>query len=1358
MAIPIRIEGQTSELCISQMGNEALIVERQFTEIILTPGQEPQPAKTLYSFLEKNALVVLGDPGAGKTTSFEQAARNEAGAIYVTVRDFLTLNIQRYQNKILFLDALDEIRGRTNDGRTVIDQLRSRLDELGCPSFRLSCRAADWYGSTDAQKLADVSPDKTLTVLQIEPLGETEIAQIVSERGIDHKKFVDEAKSRDVYSLLENPQTLLMLLDVVRQGKWPDSRAELYRRAVEVLIKENNEEHRRFPQTKIAPVDLIKTAGYLSAIILCGGFEGVAIDESAEGNSYISIKTLGWPIENLSETVRRRLFRTQSSDRVVLVHRIVAEYLAAKYLSERIHEGLPLKRVLSLITGYDGGSLADLRGLFAWLACLSPQHDTKMIRIDPLGIVLYGDASLLPPANKRLLIESLVIVANENPWFRSGGYSSKPFGALASSEMELIFRTVLEDRSQHPVAVSCVIDAIRHGHPLPSLGDMLLAIVRDDSRPEFLREDALEAFMRICKDRTTDLLALLNDIHNSRTQDQNCELRANLLRSLYPNIIGPSDIVQYIVQEPESYIGDYSMWLRYELCKATQVRDIPILLDMVAANKVEIDRRRRHSYQEFVGKLLIEGLTNHGEQVSPSRLYNWLGVTLDRHRMGVLEYEDKQVVRNWLEAHPEIVMSLFEHWLSIVPIDKLSFEIIRLRERLQRIDYPVGFGNWLIQLSVAQKNPTIANFLFREGVQFRTHLNRSDAPSLEELFHFVDENPQFQETWQKELSCDIEEWRWDNIQSAAKHRQKREFESSERIHWLMEHLDKVRSGTHIGAMNFYAQVYFGRFSDIDRNLEPRERIVSITNVECADAIIDGLVAGLHRANPENPTPAMIAETNAKARRYNYGFAVLAGMDILSNRTLEDALSLPDHVLGSALAYHYAMGQGEEQKWVKAILQERVDIASIVLETFWRIHLDYKSDHIDGLYALPRNEEMALIAQRVALPILHDYPNCKDKHLKNFLWAALLFAVKNELLKLARNTLYRRNAVRGAQRTLWYGTAFILNPEEYGAKLRKYIGKDRMKAEALLSFLCPSWPTERHLKVPELSVQMIGILVSICGKILLYENNERSEDEKEWEYRDHRGTLINMINHISSFTDDEAMQTLHSLYEQKSLIALRDAMAHALEIQKRKRRELLFNYPSGDQVIDTIMGGPPANPADLQALVTDYLLQLREDISHGSTDGYKAYWNVDSHGRILSPCPEETCRDRLLERLKYLLASYGLAAEPEGHYARDKRADIKVMLGSTFNIPIEIKRHYHSKLWTAPKDQLQKLYAQDPGSGGRGIYLVIWFGIARGRKIPTPPPGIQMPSDHRQLEIALKKTIPDKYQTLIEFIVIDCSGQ
>ena len=148
------------------------------------------------------------------------------------------------------------------------------------------------------------------------------------------------------------------------------------------------------------------------------------------------------------------------------------------------------------------------------------------------------------------------------------------------------------------------------------------------------------------------------------------------------------------------------------------------------------------------------------------------------------------------------------------------------------------------------------------------------------------------------------------------------------------------------------------------------------------------------------------------------------------------------------------------------------------------------------------------------------------------------------------------------------------------------------------------------------------------------------------------------------------------------------------------------------------------------------------------------WNVDGYGKPTQPRHENDCRDRLLDLLRLRLLPVGVAPEPEGHYAEDKRADIKAIIVS-INFPVKIKRHFHPDIWTAPRDQLKKLYARDPGTASRGIYLVFWFGIGAGA-VPTRPTGgvqIQTPV---QLKAALLDTLQLFEKELLEIIVIDCA--
>lgn len=97
-----------------------------------------------------------------------------------------------------------------------------------------------------------------------------------------------------------------------------------------------------------------------------------------------------------------------------------------------------------------------------------------------------------------------------------------------------------------------------------------------------------------------------------------------------------------------------------------------------------------------------------------------------------------------------------------------------------------------------------------------------------------------------------------------------------------------------------------------------------------------------------------------------------------------------------------------------------------------------------------------------------------------------------------------------------------------------------------------------------------------------------------------------------------------------------------------------------------------------------------------------------------PKHEDSCRDALLSLLRPRLPR-GVKAWPEGRYADDRRADLRLAYGDVA-VPVEIKKNAHRQVWSAAWRQLAPKYATDPASAGYAIYLVLWFGAEL-----TPPP-------------------------------------
>lgn len=1325
------------------------IVDRRFSQLHPIPTYEPNAPKELPLFFDKPALVILGDPGMGKTTSFEQAAQAEPNSVYVTVRDFLALKPKRWRGKILYLDGLDEQRAKADDGSSVLDRIRERLDELECPRFRLSCRAADWYGASDADSLRLVSSDGTVTVVMLEPLTEADIITIANEVVRDAEAFIEEARRRGIDELLVNPQTLHMILAVVSEGDWPQTRSELYQRACDILVRESNEEHRRVHMERTEADAIIDIAGYLSAILLCGGAAGFTLDEGKASADFPYIGRLQGEQSIFRIAVRRRLFRADGPERVIPAHRTLAEYLAARHIVRLVREGLPIGRVLALITGYDGGTLSDLRGLYAWLACLCPEHAGSLIPKDPIGIVLYGDTAVLPSDLKLMILDNLAKASKKNPWFRED-WAARPFGGLCSPELEDSFRTILVDLKPHPVFVSCVLDAIRYGHPLPGLRASLLGIVRDDTRADYLRVEALDAFRHVCPGDTETLVELIGDIHSGRIKDEDRRLRGSVLRMLYPAVVRPSDVIKYIVADSKYMMAEYGRFVDFELMDATPAPDIPAVLDLIARSGLPCLDEDRHTGRRFIAHLLAKGLHLYGQEALPERLFEWLGIAVDKYDESILDRKEAQPVGDWLTSHPQVVKGLYIHWLSTTPRKNLWYEEHRFWRRLQGISPPEGFPRWQLEKAATETDDPVADFLFRKSVQSLTTTVREDSPTLDELLEYVDQHPKFKKSLDSELYDEIPDWRVEQANRKIEERKKKEKIRTANIQIFSEHLEEIRSGKGIGYLRHLSLVYFGRFADVNRDIPPTERLLMETGQEISSAARDGFIATLSRPT-KIPSPKKISISQIQGKYFTFGYVVLAGMDLLAERSMARLMALPVATLQSALAFQYTNSTGDKRTWFDRLVTERSELAADALGQFWEPQLKKRLKHIFGIDDLDTKASMAEVAKRTAVRLLRKYPDCAEGNLKYLLRAAMKHADRQAFLYLARSVL-KRSAAKGEQLTLWISSVFLISPEEFREKLSKHIGKNADKAWRVLGYVNPLLGEDGR-SIVTLSKTALGDLIKSIGRT--FSPQEKRKGDSGYRFNSEAHALKGLVARLRDDTGREAAEVLVGLYDDPALKAWREDLAHALDVQARKRREDRFHYPSVAEVVTTLRQGAPANASDLQALVSQHLQTIREDLVHGPTDGYKTFWNVDRYGTPTDPKPENDCRDRILDDLRPILSRVNVNAEPEGHYARNKRADIKVMFGPC-NLPVEIKRHYHRNLWDAPVTQLQKLYSQDPGTGGRGIFLVLWFG-ADVKSVPSPPGGIPLPGSAHDLEEALGRAIFEQDKVAIDVIVFDCSA-
>lgn len=432
-------------------------------------------SRALEAFREVAAYVLLGSPGAGKTEAFKREAGEEGGH-YITARDFLTFDPEpEWEGRTIYIDGLDETRAGASGGRTPFDGIRAKLKSMGSPPFRISCREADWFGANDGERLNAVAPNGEVQELRLDPLSDHGVLEILER---NHNvagpgAFVSEARERGVEDLLRNPQNLRMLAKAVAEPEeWPRTRTETLDMACRKLVSEVNPEHQIACSGTFNTKALLDGAADLCALLLLAGKAGVTppgtvpdanhppLDQVPRGNQQL-----------LRRIVGTNLFAMREG-RLAPAHRQIAEYLAAGHLAARIDDGLPVRRVLSLVIGFDGGIISEFRGLAAWLAVQSATARAEIIECDPLGVVLYGDVQQFGPHDKRLIFQALKGAFEQNPWLASYTSSDSPLRSLVGPDLEDDMGRALANPARddaHQSFVRLIAEAIRDAAPILSL-------------------------------------------------------------------------------------------------------------------------------------------------------------------------------------------------------------------------------------------------------------------------------------------------------------------------------------------------------------------------------------------------------------------------------------------------------------------------------------------------------------------------------------------------------------------------------------------------------------------------------------------------------------------------------------------------------------------------------------------------------------------------------------------------------------------------------------------------------------------------------------------------------------------------
>jgi len=1310
---------------------------------------------------DQTAWVLLGEPGAGKSRAFEIEAQTTDG-IFISIATFLSDDPDpSWRGKTLFLDGLDETRASGGDS-SVLLKVRAHLRKLGNPKFRIACRAADWFGSTDSQAIGDASPDGQLAVFALEPLNDSEIREILRQNHAipNPESFMEKASERGIDGLLHNPQTLRLLAESIRDGHWPSTRQETFELACKKLAEEDSKEHRLQRRDQAISVEsVMEAAGQLCAVLLLSDKVGLALDaESVDARFPLIDELLPSDLNAARLAARRKLFQPspEGEERVVPSHRSVAEYLAARWLAQQIdHRGLPLRRALNLFIGRDERTVAGLRGLYGWLALHCQVARQRLIEADPVTVVVYGDAKPLSLADKRQLLVGLQQEAKQHLAFRWDIPSATPFGALADKDMAAEFAAALgaperDDASQS--FTDCVLDILNEGEPIPELASTIKEVVVDDSRWSGIRRHALRVWLKLSPPNE-EAIALLDSINDRRISDSDDDLAGNLLSSLYPDWIAPDRLLSYLhAPRKREYIGKHSMFWGYELARIAPDAHLPIMLDQLAARTdLEVSDEIEFSFdcRRMLGGLLSRGVEVHGDTISDERLFVWLGIGADKYGNSRREKEHVAVIASWLGKRPERYKAILALCYNRCKGSEHVRSCIYAQEhRLHGATVPDDIGLWHLRMASETANNDLAQSHLLEAVGSLTFQRGCAGLSLEKIEAWAEANPE-RKDWLLPMLCwEYPAWRQEDAVRKKAHQNKQAKQKEEKSSQAFKHLAAIRDGSAApGILYELAGVWMNHYSDT-RGETPAERFDSYC--ENGDEILVAAEAGFFQCPLRDnlPSVAEIIDLSLKRQEHFIRKPCLIGMELRwrQNSALVDTLS--DDSLRRMVAFRLTYGADNTPDWYTHLVQMRPALVAEVLVDYAGATLKARQDYISGTYSLASDPVYRGVAELAVPPLLANFPvrakSTQLPHLEHMLKAALHYLAE----QLGR-LIDKKLGVKGmdvAQKVYWLTTAMLLDPPKYELLLWQYIGRNWIRANHLCAFL-----DDRFNGISNDYALSPGALSKLIE--LLSPHAEFGRMSGIVTAPMQRGESIRgMVTRLGTLATDEAAKEIERLLALPSLSKLKHALEDARHQLKLRQREGAFRFPPLVSVVRILANREPANSADLAALTVDYLDQIADQIRNDNDDGFRAFWNVENK-QPTGKREENLCRDALLTRLRELLKPFGIDCQPEGDYANDKRADIRLSFLNEFELPIEIKRDDNRALWTALRSQLMGQYTSSPKASDYGIYLVLWFGMS---DLPATRDGGKKPISPENLQARLEAQLDPKERKRIFVRVLDVS--
>jgi hypothetical protein len=1299
--------------------------------------------ETVYSdadFLRlEGPLVILGEPGAGKSEVVGQLTSIPSTIFYraSTLTASPSITPENEQGKIV-VDGLDEV---TAYGKgTAIVEILSKIDCDRIDQFVFTCRAIDWQSEANTAIILDRWKKRPVVGI-LRPLTDLEIVDFVDRNGegLRGKTFLRLASSHAASDLLRNPQTLVMMMRVVKKYGWPATRKELYSKTCAILIEESNSFHLSAHRSRPSYEGLLDAAGFICAHLLLSNNSVINL-ERAPGESTYTIGdyvTADYSYDILKDALSSMVFRTVGGTAVEPCHRTVAEYLGAIWLSTNLNNKLSLRRLETLLYAENYHVAPALRGLHAWIACVaSSEIQTIFISRDPYGVLRYGDPTDFLIPQSRVLLVALEKLADTDPYFRNGDWHSTYARALNKPELKPEILEIFKNRNAFHLT-HLILESIRGGELADAITEDLVGILSNNKFTYIEREAALnvlkESNSQPLWENLVKKLIVLSDMDS---------LRLGLrIIELFPPSFQSQTIAELLISiSKNNGRPDRLSGIGFNLSKALSSVQLLQTLSLLMEFDLKTNTPESLYPEQWIFSFTYELFLRNHQPTDVRLLYRLLDRINhynDHQRQKFNAVVSDHFLKNENIRHKIQDIVFDDHkpgelWLAIHDLNRASSGLsLQDNDVLRRLKIIAEGGNQFPNREQHWKQ--LAHFVLVHKTGFENSVALVDQQVLAypELFALYDELLQPQPDPDSEHHT-REQRQWEEEKKQATLARHKSYEGV---------VDQLKNGTHLEAISYISKAYLGGWLNDIEGDTPRGRVESLVGTRTTDVALQSISTLIETT--QIPSAREIIELRAKENKeYLIEPILLAYYSIISNNLTNE----PIKRLASALAvcrWGVHFHADEITPDLQTDLEQRIfavetDKAQFIRDTI-EPYVEVCTDHIAGLSRLYDDDVFASIAGGISIEWLSKYSNFSDATLNDLLKTAINLSSLPDLLRITHQKIESESWKNEEQRGMWMSVLFLVEFDKNVDKLTSFVKED------IRHFWSIKHASQQFWQRKSLSRRQNHFIIKTFAPEISYETIPPSGfagRDHPWEGRQF---ILDRLAALSTDISDDAINLMQDLDRQK-LKGYDNDVKHALSEQRSLRAAQLMKTIGWSDVRAVLVNSTPLNHADLQSLVLDQLEMLQRRLKNSPTNDYVTFWK-DS-----TPHSENYCRDRVVAHLVPYLEKFTIRCYTEGTMPENQRCDFLNSL-NLIDLPVEVKGQWHPDLWTSAYSQLET-YSKMYRANGYGIYLVLWFGPTK-EKGPQKFGNVKIET-YREMLTFLETTYSDKLSTRTKLFVLDLS--